>query len=62
MSIDNTLADQADPPLSSVALPFEELGRQAALRAKESLERVPSDQIVTTQQICLQPHLVVRGA
>jgi DNA-binding LacI/PurR family transcriptional regulator len=62
VSIDNTLADQADPPLSSVALPFEELGRQAALRAKESLEREPTDQIVTTQQICLQPHLVVRGA
>ena len=36
VSIDNTIADQSELPLSAVALPFEEMGRQVALRAIEA--------------------------
>ena len=32
VSIDNTLADRSDPPLSAVALPFDELGEQAVIK------------------------------
>ncbi len=33
VSIDNTLADRSDRPLPAVAMPFEELGRRAAMHA-----------------------------
>lgn len=65
VSIDNTFADQAQPPLSAVALPFREMGRQVALRAMELEQRhavPPSDGPVALQQICLQPYLVRRPA
>jgi GntR family transcriptional regulator of arabinose operon len=39
VSIDNTLAEEADPPLTSVAMPFDEVGRQAALQAKQAQEQ-----------------------
>jgi DNA-binding LacI/PurR family transcriptional regulator len=63
VSIDDTIADQAEPPLSSVALPFQEMGRQVALRALEAEQRLsgpPSDDPIALQQICLQPYLVLR--
>ena len=70
VSIDNTIADQAEPPLSAVALPFEEMGRQVALRALEAERQVqaarlagpaPRDQEPTpVQQVCLQPFLIRR--
>jgi GntR family transcriptional regulator of arabinose operon len=65
VSIDNMLADQADPPLSAVALPFEEMGRQVALRVLEEEQRLAdasSPAPAPLQQICLQPSLVERLA
>jgi DNA-binding LacI/PurR family transcriptional regulator/DNA-binding transcriptional regulator YhcF (GntR family) len=60
ISIDNTIADQADPPLSAVELPFADMGRQAVTRALESVNaRDKSVSIV--QQIRLQPFVVERG-
>jgi GntR family transcriptional regulator of arabinose operon len=61
ISIDNTIADQADPPLTSVTMPFEEVGRQTAIRAKESLEHTSADKVASVQQIRLQPSLHARG-
>ena len=63
VSIDNIIADQAEPLLSSVALPFEEMGRQVALRALEAERNAaapPLDESACLQQICLQPYLVRR--
>lgn len=63
VSIDNTIADQADRPMSSVELPFEEMGRAVARHALEAESRPPlspsAPQLL--QQICLQPFLVRRG-
>jgi DNA-binding LacI/PurR family transcriptional regulator len=64
VSIDNMLADQADPALSAVALPFEEMGRQVALRVLEVEQRLanePSTEPAPLQQICLQPSLIDRA-
>src|SRR5439155_6762509 len=58
ISIDNTIADQADPPLSAVELPFAVIGRQAVTRALESPGRDQSVSII--QQIRLQPFVVER--
>ena len=61
IAIDNTIAEQADPPIDSVSMPFEEVGRQAATRAKESLEQLAAPStIASVQQIRLQPRLVLR--
>jgi DNA-binding LacI/PurR family transcriptional regulator len=61
ISIDNVIADQADPPLTAVTMPFEEVGRQSAHRAKESLEHAAgAEAIFSVQQIRLQPSLQVR--
>jgi hypothetical protein len=44
-------------------MPFEEVGRQAAARAKEMLEQSSNpDAVVALQQIRLQPTLVQRPA
>ncbi len=59
VSIDNTLADQADPPLPAVAMPFEEMGYQAATQAKSSAQRGHA-QTHTNTQISLRPTLVER--
>lgn len=59
VSIDNTLADQVDPPLPSVAMPFEEMGYQAATQARSSAERGYQPSPVYTK-ISLQPTLVER--
>ena len=62
ISIDNTIADQADPQLTAVTMPFEEVGRQTAIRAKEALEHTgASDAVASVQQIRLQPSLQTRG-
>jgi len=61
IGIDNTFAADADPPLPSVSMPFEEVGRQAATRARESLDKAESsDAVVALQQIRLQPTLEPR--
>ena len=65
VSIDDTIADQSEPPLSSIAMPFEEMGRQVALKALEVEQRNSSEagrreKISLLQQICLQPYLVRR--
>jgi GntR family transcriptional regulator of arabinose operon len=70
VSIDNTIADQSEPPLSAIALPFEEMGHQVALRALETEQRLAADRLAgpsprgqgptTIQQVCLQPSLVRR--
>jgi LacI family transcriptional regulator len=59
ISIDNTIADQADPPLPAVELPFADMGRQAVIRALEGAGRAQSVSII--QQIRLQPFVVERG-
>lgn len=59
VSIDNTLADQVSPPLPAVAMPFEEMGYQAATQARSSAERGFSQSPVFTK-ISLQPTLVER--
>ena len=43
VSIDNTIADKCVPPLSSVALPFEEMGRRVALLALASCGQSPQE-------------------
>lgn len=58
-SIDNTLAQGAEPPLSAVAMPFEEMGYQAAIQAKSSAMRSHRRSPVNIK-ICLQPYLVER--
>ena len=59
VSIDNTLADQVNPPLPAVAMPFEEMGFQAATQARSSAQRGHQPQPVYTK-ISLQPTLVER--
>lgn len=59
VSIDNTLADQVDPPLPAVAMPFEEVGYQAATQARSSAARGHQAVPVYTK-ISLQPTLVER--
>lgn len=59
VSIDNTLADQIDPPLPAVAMPFEEMGYQAATQASAAAQRgfVQSPVFI---KVSLQPTLVER--
>lgn len=59
VSIDNTLADQVDPPLPSVAMPFEEMGYQAATQARSAAERGSNLRPVHTR-ISLRPTLIER--
>ncbi|HCD33601.1 MAG TPA: hypothetical protein DER01_14425, partial [Phycisphaerales bacterium] len=59
VSIDNTLADQAERPLPAVALPFETMGFQAASQAQfTQTQRRYLTACIT--QICLRPTLVER--
>jgi DNA-binding LacI/PurR family transcriptional regulator len=62
VSIDNTIADQSERPLSSVAMPFEEIGRKVAQEALEAENQPPAlpDSPRPLQHICLQPYLVHR--
>ncbi len=59
VSIDNTLADRSDPPLSAVALPFGQLGEQAVIQAGQVQKRA-GNAVAMNMQICLQPTLVKR--
>ena len=59
VSIDNTLADRSDPPLSAVAMPFTQLGEQAVVNAGQS-QKTGSHSVQMNMQICLQPTLVKR--
>lgn len=59
VSIDNTLADQAEIPLAAVAMPFETMGFQVASQAQLlSTHRKHIPNCIT--QICLRPSLVER--
>jgi DNA-binding LacI/PurR family transcriptional regulator len=62
VSIDNTIAERCDPPLSAVALPFEEMGKQVAELAIASARGTAggAGSYPVMQQICLQPYLVKR--
>jgi LacI family transcriptional regulator len=59
ITIDNNIADQADPPLSAVDLPLQEVGKQAVVRALES--EASGDGVKLIQKLCLQPTLIDRG-
>lgn len=59
VSIDNTLADQAPRPLPAVAMPFEELGLQAAIQAMNAHQRKPGRGSVH-MTLTLRPTLVER--
>ncbi len=59
VSIDNTLADRSDPPLSAVAMPFSQLGEQAVVNAALVL-KPGNNSVQMNMQICLQPTLVKR--
>lgn len=59
VGIDNTLASQAAQPLPAVAMPFREMGFQAAMQAKWSAQRKGHAPAVHTH-IKLQPTLVER--
>jgi GntR family transcriptional regulator, arabinose operon transcriptional repressor len=59
VSIDNTLADRSDPPLSAVALPFGQLGEQAVVNASRVM-KPNKDGVQMNMQVCLQPTLVER--
>ena len=59
VSIDNTLADRSDPPLSAVALPFTQLGEQAVAQARQ-VRLGAKGEIAMSMQVCLQPKLIER--
>lgn len=59
VSIDNTLADQAEIPLAAVAMPFEAMGFQAASQA-QMVSRHRKALATCITQICLRPSLVER--
>jgi len=62
VSIDNTIAPHAAPPLAAVAMPFEEVGRQVALHLGRTItdlgSRGPDARVQTTVRVCLRPNLV----
>jgi DNA-binding LacI/PurR family transcriptional regulator len=57
VSIDNIFAERVDPPLTSVAMPFLEVGERAA---EEALRRSSRNQLVCPVEIKLKPSLVER--
>ncbi len=59
VSIDNTLADRSDPPLSAVALPFTQLGEQAVIQAGQARQG-SKGAVAMNMQVCLQPKLIER--
>lgn len=59
VSIDNTLADQADPPLAAVAMPFEAMGYHAAIQTQLAWTH-RRDLTPCIAHICLRPSLVER--
>lgn len=59
IAIDNTIAHEAIPALPAVAMPFEEMGYQAAMQAQTaSIHRQKRTSFIT--QVCLRPSLVER--
>ena len=59
VGIDNTVAQRVEPPLSSVAMPFEEVGARAAQQAFEMLDPQADPNAVKTR-LFLQPWCVNR--
>ncbi len=60
VSIDNTLACQAAFPLPAVAMPFEEMGFQAALQARVLSMRHGADYGRSPTEVILRPTIVER--
>jgi GntR family transcriptional regulator of arabinose operon len=60
VGIDNTFAIQAGTPLPAVAMPFEEMGYQAAFHAKAAAENTRFGQEHVRMEIILKPALVER--
>ena len=60
VSIDNTLAGEAEFPLPAVAMPFEEMGFQAALQAQMLSARKRARYPQTRTEVILQPTMVER--
>jgi DNA-binding LacI/PurR family transcriptional regulator len=58
VSIDDIIADKCATPLTAVALPFEEMGRQVAAMAVATTQQESPSPVL--QQVCLQPYLVRR--
>jgi GntR family transcriptional regulator of arabinose operon len=58
VSIDNTCADRAPHPLTSVAMPFEEVGRIAATMALSGISMTPG--VDAFHQVLLKPTLIER--
>jgi DNA-binding LacI/PurR family transcriptional regulator len=59
VGIDDILAARATPPIPSVALPFEEVGRRAAEEAMRAVAGEGAHRLSTTE-IQLKPTLVER--
>ena len=59
-SIDNTLACQAEFPLPAVAMPFEDMGFQAALQARTAAPGTSTRQPKSQMEIILRPNMVER--
>lgn len=60
VSIDNTLATRAEPPLPAVAMPFEEMGYQAAIQARTAACAAVPARNVSRIEVILQPRLIER--
>jgi DNA-binding LacI/PurR family transcriptional regulator len=59
VSIDDTLADRSETPLSSISMPFGQLGEQAVVQAGQSQQRAKGA-VAMNMQVCLQPKLIER--
>jgi LacI family transcriptional regulator len=59
VSIDDTLAERSETPLSAVAMPFSQLGEQAVLQASQAQQRAKGA-VAMNMQVCLQPTLIER--
>jgi len=60
VSIDNTLACEAPSPLPAVAMPFEEMGYQAALQARVCMSEAGSRGARSQTDVILRPTMVER--
>lgn len=59
VSIDDTLAERSETPLSAVAMPFSQLGEQAVTQAGQAQQRARGA-VAMNMQVCLQPTLIER--
>ncbi|GAB4185675.1 MAG: GntR family transcriptional regulator [Phycisphaeraceae bacterium] len=59
VSIDDTLAERSEVPLSAVSMPFSRLGEQAVIQAGQ-VSKGQKDAVAMHVQICLQPTFIER--